>query len=83
MPFTVVFAAGTFLLTPVQAQHADFCKQLDGGGIYDVPTDSCYVALGDGNEVGILEGEAIGNMKYSGACNGHVPVKECTNLPEK
>ncbi|MBW4638978.1 MAG: hypothetical protein KME05_12215 [Gloeocapsa sp. UFS-A4-WI-NPMV-4B04] len=42
MPFTVVFAAATFLLTPVQAQHASSCETL-GGTSYIVEVDSCYV----------------------------------------
>lgn len=38
--FTVVFAVGTFLLTPLQAQHADFCKE-GGGIVYSVEKDAC------------------------------------------
>lgn len=81
--FTVIFAAATFILTPLQAQHAEFCRMLtvDGliGASYYVESDSCMLVSTKPNQVPlILEGEEIGAVKTPYNCDGMVPVKECT-----
>ncbi|MBW4636698.1 MAG: hypothetical protein KME05_00395 [Gloeocapsa sp. UFS-A4-WI-NPMV-4B04] len=72
----ILFAAGTFILTPLQNQHAQFCQMLEGE-VYSAATDTCTVKTNTGSTLEFV-GEDIGNVKYTGACDGMVPVKECT-----
>lgn len=74
--FTVVFAVSTFILTPLQAQHATYC-QMAGGYRYEATTDTCYKNMYH-TYILPLSGAEIGEHISSTACDGMVPVKECT-----